>query len=175
MKITFTEKDKKILRNYKFPREILPLDEKGKHLSRLGAEEFMAETYEFLRTFYRGCFDAYRTEAGYKTVFVCIENFAIVLKGLVKAVFGRELIIIRYKSDDEKLLIDMEFNTSVVSDELREEMNNLAKEGGFSIRFEERLASLRLDYLKNDVPYVNSHSTRIVYNTLMYVFQSERL
>ena len=167
--------DKKALKNFKFPREILPLDEKGKHLSRVSAEEFISETYKFLKTFYRGCYDAYLTQAGYKTIFVCIENFAIVLKGLVKAVFGRELIIVRFKSDEEKLLIDMEFNTSVVSDELREEMHNLAKEGGFSISFEDRLASIRLDYMKNALPYVNSHSTRIVYNTLMYVFQSERL
>ena len=41
MNFTF---DKKAIKKFKFPREILPLDEKGKHLSRIGAEEFISET-----------------------------------------------------------------------------------------------------------------------------------
>jgi len=159
----------------KFPPENLPLNEKGKHLSRLGAEEVISETYKFLRTFYRECYDAYLIQVGYKSLFVCVENFAIVLKGLVKAVFGRELIIIRFKSDEDALVMDMEFNTSVVSHELRASMISLANEGGFDISFDEHLASIKIEYIPNAVPYVNSNSTRIVYNTLMYVFNNPKL
>lgn len=162
------------LKHIKFPPEILPLNEKGKHLSRIGAREFVNETYGFLKTFYRGCYDAYLTDAGCNTVFVCIENFAIVLKGLIKAVFGRELIIIKFVSDSEKLCINMDFDTSVVTDEKRNELCALAKEGGFSVEFEEHSASLKLYYIPNTLPYVNSHSTRIVYNTLVYVFNEAK-
>lgn len=157
----------------KFPPENLPLDKKGKRLTKVGADEFMIQTYEFLKTFYRGCFDAYRTRVGYKTLFVCIENFAMVIKGLVKAVFGRELIIIRFEGEKDRLLIKFEFDTSVVSDELKAKMKELSNEGGFDITFSEHLALIELEYLPSATPYVNSNSSRIVYNTLVYVFDSK--
>ena len=155
----------------KFPEEILPLREKGKHLTYIGADEFISETYEFLKAFYKGCYDAYLTRVGFKNLFICIENFATVLRGLVKAVFGRELIIIRFIGDFETLRIDLEFDTSVVSNELREEMKSLATSGGFSISFSERLARLEFNYIMGAVPYVNSNSTRIVYNTILSTFK----
>ena len=159
----------------KFPPEVLPLNEKGQHFTRVGADELISDTYKFLKTFYRGCFDAYLTRVGCKTLFLCIENFAAVLKGIVKAVFARELIIVRFSGDDDNLSIDMEFDTSFVSDEKRTELTKLANEGGFYIDFKERLTSIRLPYLHNTVPYVNSNSTRIVYNTLMYVFNNANI
>ena len=159
----------------KFPPLKFPLDKKGKERSSLNADAFMLETYDFLLTFYKGCFDAYRIRVGYKTLFICIENFAIVLKGLVKAVFGRELIIIRFEESDDNLFIKLEFNTSVVSDELRAEMKNLANEGGFDILFEERSATFEFEYISGAVPYVNSNSTRNVYNSLVYVFNNKNL
>lgn len=157
----------------KFPPQNLPLKEKGKHISRIGADELILETYEFLKTFYKGCFDAYLTRVGYRNLFVCIENFAIVVKGLVKAVFGKEPIIIRFESDDDKLSINMEFNTDVVSSEKRLEFGDLAHEGGFDVIFDESSARIEIEFLPNSTPYVNSNTTRIVYNTLMFVFNNE--
>lgn len=159
----------------KFPPENLPLKEKGKHLSRVGADEFIHETYEFLKTFYKGCFDAYLTRVGYKSIFICIENFAIIIKGLVKAVFGKELIIIRFNEERDKLTIDWEFDTSVVSEELRKEMKQLANEGGFDVIFADNIARIEIEFVPNAVPYVNSISTRIVYNTLISVFNNTNL
>lgn len=156
-----------------FPEENLPLNEKGKHLSMLGADELIQDAYAFLKTFYRGCYDAYLTRVGYKSVFICVENFAITIKELVKAVFGRELIIIRFSEDFENLYMDFEFNTNFVCAELREQMQDLAFKGGFVTEFSERLARIRIRYVQNAVPYVNSISTRIVYNTLVYIFQSK--
>lgn len=159
----------------KFPPENLPLKEQGKRLSMVSANEFINETYEFLKTFYRGCFDAYRITVGYKTLFICIENFATVIKGLVKSVFGREVIIIKFDQTDDKLLIEWEFDTSVVSEEKRKEMKQLANEGGFDITFGESLALIELEFVPGALPYVNSHSTRIVYNTLVYIFSSPNI
>lgn len=158
----------------KFPPEQLPLSEKGKSLTRISADEFMIQTYDFLKTFYRGCFDAYRIQVGYKTLLVCIENFAIVIKELVKAVFGRELIIIRFESDRDRLFIKLEFNTSVLSEELRSKVKTLSNEGGFDIIFSESSVSIELEYLIGAAAYVNSNSTRIVYNMLVYVFESKK-
>ncbi len=163
------------IKKVKFPNEKLPLNTKGKQFSALGAGEFVSETYNFLKTFYRGCYDAYLTEAAHKTLFICIENFAIVLKGLVKAVFGRELIIVKFVNENDGLCINMEFDTSVVSEEMRQQMQDLAKEGGFGVDFDERSASIRIHYISGAVPYVNSHSTRIVYNTLMSVFNNQNV
>ena len=157
----------------KFPDEKLPLREKGKHLKILNADELISETYGFLKAFYRGCYDAYLTRVGYKTLFLCIENFAIVLKELVKAVFGREIIIIRFIGEIDALRIDMEFDTSVVSEELRAEITRLANEGGFDVSFTERLACLKFEYIANAVPYLNAKSTRIVYNTIVTIFNND--
>ena len=158
-----------------FPPQILPLDEKGKHFSRVGADELALETYEFLKTFYRGCFDAYISRIGYKNLFICIENFAAVVKGIVKAVFGRELIIVKVSNSADKLFIDMEFNTDFVTEEKRRELNDIAFEGGFNVVFSDRLARIEIEFLPNSVPYVNSISTRIVYNTFMYVFNNKKI
>ena len=158
----------------KFPEENLPLREKGKHLSMISADELISDTYAFLKTFYRGCYDAYLTRVDYQNVFICVENFALVIKGLVKAVFGRELIIIRFNFDFKNLYIDFEFDTSVVTQELREEFANLAETGGFGIEISERLARLKIKFLQNSLPYLNSISPRIVYNTLVYIFQTNQ-
>lgn len=158
----------------KFPDEKLPLREKGKHLKYIGGDEFISETYKFLKTFYRGCYDAYITRVGYKSIFICIENFAIVLKELIKAVFARELIVIRFIGEQDTLRIDMEFNTSVVTEELRAETKRLADEGGFDVSFSERLARLEFEYIPSSVPYVNAKSTRIVYNTIVSIFKNKK-
>ncbi len=158
-----------------FPPQNLPLDEKGKHLSRIGADELILETYEFLKTFYRGCFDAYISRIGYRNLFICIENFAAVVKGIVKAVFGRELIVVRFGNNEDKLFMDMEFNTDFVTEEKRRELNDLAFDGGFNVVFSDRLARIEIEFLPNSVPYVNSISTRIVYNTLIYVFNNKKI
>ena len=157
----------------KFPEEKIPLVEKGKQLSMLGADELIQDSYAFLKTFYRGCYDAYLTRVGYKTVFLSPENLAMVLKGLVKAVFGRQLIIIRFNEDIENLYIDFEFNTAFVTDEVREQLKDLAAGGGFSVDFSDGLVRIKIRYVQNSVPYVNSISTRIVYNTLVYIFRSK--
>ncbi|MBE6645251.1 MAG: hypothetical protein E7612_07755 [Ruminococcaceae bacterium] len=159
----------------KFPPESLPLNEKGKHLSLVGADELVVETYEFLKTFYKGCFDAYLTRFGYKSIFICIENFAIVIKSLVKAVFARELIVIRFSENADAISMDWEFDTSVISDELRKEIKTLANEGGFDITFDDKSAHIEIEFMPNSVPYVNSITTRIVYNTLVYVFNNKQL
>ena len=157
----------------KFPEEKIPLIVKGKQPAMLGADELIQDSYAFLKTFYRGCYDAYLTRVGYKTVFLSPENLAMVLKGLVKAVFGRQLIIIRFHEDTENLYIDYEFNTAFVTDEVREQLKELATEGGFKVEFSEGLVRIKIGYVQNAVPYVNSISTRIVYNTLVYIFQSK--
>lgn len=157
----------------KFPEEKIPLIIKGKQLSMLDANELIQDSYAFLKTFYRGCYDAYLTRIDYKAVFLSPENLAMVLKGLVKAVFGRQLIIIRYLEDLENLYIDFEFNTDFVTDEVREELKTLALNGGFEVVFSEGLVRIKIGYVHNSVPYVNSISTRIVYNALVYIFQSK--
>lgn len=162
---------KRLLKN--FPEEKYPLNQKGKQLSMVGAYELIQDAYGFLKTFCRGCYDAYLIRVDYKSVLICIENFAIIIKGLVKAVFGRQLIIIRFTDNGEYLYMDFEFNTDFVSDELREEMRVLAKEGGFAIDFSEGSVRIKIRYIQNSLPYVNSISTRIVYNTMSYIFHSK--
>ena len=163
---------KKLLK--KFPEEKFPLCEKGSHLSFLNADELIHDACGFLKTFYRGCYDAYVTRVGYKTIFICIENFAKVLKELVKAVFLREVITIRFNEDFKNLYMDLEFNTAFVSDELREQIKDLANRGGFDIEFSERLARIKIRYIQNAVPYVNALSLRIVYRTMRNIFSPRR-
>ena len=96
-------------------------------------------------------------------------------QGIVKAVFGRELIIVKVSNSADKLFIDMEFNTDFVTEEKRRELNDIAFEGEFNVVFSDRLARIEIEFLPNSVPYVNSISTRIVYNTFMYVFNNKKI
>ena len=109
-----------------------------------------------------------------KSVFIGVESFALVIKGIVKAVFGRELIIIKFTFDDYHLYIDFEFDTSVVGEELREELIKLADRGGFDIIFSERSAQLKLRFVSDATQFFNSNTTRIVYNTMVRVFRRAR-
>ena len=158
----------------KFPMEKIPLMDRGNIPFMLGADELINDTYAFLKTFYRGCYDAYLTRAMGKSVFIGVESFALVIKGIVKAVFGRELIIIKFTFDDYHLYIDFEFDTSVVGEELREELIKLADRGGFDIIFSERSAQLKLRFVSDATQFFNSNTTRIVYNTMVRVFRRAR-